>query len=185
MRRVVQKLKRKLINIQAAQNSTVEPEETTATPVKRTRICKNHAEESALKKLESKNEDHGCDTVDWRDNISETEKQKKLKGSRCKGKLNSRLSRILKRKSSKVDGLQDSIDSCDTDSRLSADSGIECENNVTTQNEGTSVTSRKKSDIVAMDCEFVGVGPQSRNALGEVSRFVQGFMRVLLLLLLQ
>ena len=170
-RRTVQKLKRKLTSIHVTQKSAAKPEENTATAVKLKRMCKNYVEETVL---ENKSEDRSCDTVDLQDNILEREMQKKWKGSRSKRKLNSRLSRIPKGKSSQVDNLRNSIDCYDTDSRSSADSGIECKNYVTTQNVGTSATSRK-TNIVAMDCEFVGVGPLSKNALGEVIRFVKDF----------
>ena len=166
MRRIFQKFKRKYIHL--SQKNATELEDATATPVKRKRVCKNHGDESVHKTLENKSEDRRCDIVALKDHISEKETVKKWNGSISKRKLNSRLSRILKVKLSTVDIHRDSIDSCDTDSKLSADSGIKCENYVATQNVDTTVTLRKQSDIVAMDCEFVGVGPQRKNALGEV-----------------
>lgn len=171
MKQIVRKLKRKLNNFHVT-DSYAEDADTEEIPMKR--IRRNGQDPFA----EKRGEGASCHTKD--DDILNqatgvqnikllpTEREN-TKDSKTDRKLTSRLSRILKKtkkkKKSEVENNQRNIiESYDTDSTSSVDSGIQCEGCI---EERTFNMRRDKSNIVAMDCEFVGVGPEGRNALGK------------------
>ena len=167
IRNVVRRLKRKLHDFHVTDTHSTNSQGSVEIPFKRKRKCKNKTSPKKTKctKVKTNGDDDASNSMEFQGKIEE---QQVVEKSKTKRKLTSRLSRLFNKKRNKVKRTGSStckVDSYDTDSCSSVDSGIHC-GSWNEMNLRTPATDRDKSNIVAMDCEFVGIGPKSRNALG-------------------
>ncbi len=108
--------------------------------------------------------------------------ERKIKGG--KTKLNSRLRRILKSKEKRISTISRScgtrdkstptsshndLDEIESVSEHSGNDSVTSDYSTNTSDSGVSLHEDINSRIVALDCEFVGVGEPQRSALGRVS----------------
>ncbi len=168
MRKIVKKLKRKFNNCHVTSD---EAENASSKRQKRSHNTEHSSSEDAdiptsdAAKTTGKCAKNSCESGnDTSCELCVPKKRGKKEKSAKSKKLTSRLKRIMKHKTGNNQMQVDQTDSYDTDSTSSVDSGIHCDG---ASAGSAAVLARDKSNIVALDCEFVGVGPTRKSALGK------------------